>query len=191
MEGTEITATASTLFQNAEEAGEFYQEAKKRLLYVQNWHELTGTLGADFELRDEKGNVVDQPARKGNYFRIDITGPGSKAGEGYDWAMVEDIKEVNTEDVDSIAMRVRPTVNPQKPDSDIAHFYSEKATSSFVVTREGSQVTASIYDRNIETNDDTREPLDKIRNALVGLGAKYFFSKMQWQALADALVKNE
>jgi hypothetical protein len=52
-------------------------------------------------------------------------------------------------------------------------------------------VTASIYDRNIEANEETKEPLDKVRNAAVGLGAKHGFSKMQWQALADALVDTE
>jgi hypothetical protein len=191
IEGAEITASASTEFQKAEEAGGFYQEAKQRLLFVQNWHELTGTPGADFELRDDKGNLVDQPAQKGNYFRIDITGPGSKAGEGYDWAIVEEIIEVNRGDVDSIAMRVRPAFNPQTPGSNIAHFYSEKSTSTFVITREGKKVMASIYDRNIESNEETKEPLDIVRNAVVGLGAKYVFSKMQWQALAEALVEKD
>jgi hypothetical protein len=73
----------------------------------------------------------------------------------------------------------------------VAHFFAEKSTSTFVITRERNTVTASIYDRNIEANEETEEPLDKVRNAAVGLGAKYGFSKMQWQALAEALVKND
>jgi hypothetical protein len=52
-------------------------------------------------------------------------------------------------------------------------------------------VTASIYDRNIEANEETKEPLDKVRNAVVGLGAKHGFSKLQWQALAEAFIKND
>jgi hypothetical protein len=160
-------------------------------LFVHNWHKITGKLSADFQLTDDKGQEVDRLVQKGDHFRIDITGPGSRAGEGYDWARVEDVKEVNTDDVDSIAIQVRPASNPQSPNPNVAHFFAEKSTSTFVITREGNKVTASIYDRNIEANEETKEPLDKVRNAAVGLGAKHGFSKVQWQALADALVDTE
>jgi hypothetical protein len=190
-QGKAITAEAKTTFPDAAQARVFYEEAKKRLLYVNNWRNILGKDGADFQLTNEKGNEVDRLAQKGDHFRIDIMGPGSKAGEGYDWVRVEDIKEVNTEDVDSIAIQVRPSSNPQTPNSNVAHFYAEKSTSTFVVTREGKNITASIYDRNIKANEETKEPLDKLRNAAVGLGAKHGFSKMQWQELADALVEVE
>jgi hypothetical protein len=190
-EGRAITAEATTTFQNAVQARVFYGEARKRLLFIRSWQKITGKLSADFHLTDDKGNEVDRLAQKGDHFRIDITGPGNKAGEGYDWARVEDIKEVNTDDVDSIAMQVRPASNPQSPNPNVAHFYAEKSTSTFVITREGDKVSASIYDRNIEANEETKEPIDKVRNAAVGLGAKHGFSKVQWQALANALVDSE
>lgn len=160
------------------------------MLYVHNWHQLAGWLSADFQLTDDQGKEVDRTAEKGDHFRIDITGPGSQAGEGYDWARVEDIKEMNSEEVDSIAILVRPASNPQTPNPNVAHFFAEKSTSTFVVTRENNKVSASIYDRNIEANEETKQSLDKIRNAVVGLGAKHGFSKLQWQALVDALVKH-
>jgi hypothetical protein len=127
--------------------------------------------------------------QKNDYFKIDIKGPKSTAGNGHDWVRVEDIKEVHTNDVDSIAILVRPDSNPQTSNDNVAHFYSEKSTSTFIVTREKSTVTAAIYDRNIEANEETGEPSDKLRNAAVGLAAKYGFSKLQWKALAEALVK--
>lgn len=190
-EGREITAEATTEFQNAIRAGVFYSEAKKRLLFIHNWHKIAGWLSADFQLTDDKGEEVDRLAQKGDHFRIDITGPGSHAGDGYDWARVEDIKEVNTDDVDSIAILVRPAQNPQTSNSNIAHFFADKSTSTFVVTREGNKVTASIYDRNIEANEETKQPLDKLRNAVVGLGAKHGLSKLQWKALTEALVNQD
>jgi hypothetical protein len=188
-EGRAITAEASSEFENALQARVFYKEARKRLLFIHNWHKIAGKLSADFQLTNDEGNEVDRLAQKGDHFRIDITGPGSKAGDGFDWAKVEDIKEVNKEDVDSIAILVRPASNPQNSNPNVAHFFAEKSTSTFVITREGNKVTASIYDRNIEANEETKEPLDKVRNAAVGLGAKHGFSKLQWQALVDALVK--
>lgn len=190
-EGREITATATTKFLNDMQAAEFYREARERLLFTHNWHKIAGWLSADFQLTDDGGKEVDRFAKEGDHFRIDIPGPGSHAGEGFDWAKVEDIREVNTIEVDSIAILVRPASNPQTLNPNIAHFFSEKSTSTFVITREGNKVTASIYDRNIEANEETKEPADKLRNAVVGLGAKHGFSKLQWQALVNAFVKTD
>jgi len=190
-EGRKITAEASANFAGNKEAKDFYQTAKRRLLFIHNWGKIAGKLSADFQLTDNNGNEADRPAQKTDHFRIDIPGPGSKAGEGYDWARVEDIMEVNNGDVDSIAIVVRPAANPQTQNPNVAHFFSEKSTSTFVVTREANKITASIYDRNIEANEETEEPLDKLRNAMVGLTAKHGFSKLQWQAMADALIKKD
>jgi hypothetical protein len=190
-EGKEITAGKKISCSSEEEAKALYQTAKKRLLFVHDWGKISGMLSADFQLTDDKGDEVDRSAKKGDHFRIDIPGPGSKAGEGYDWARVEEIKEVNNPFVDSIAVLVRPAVNPKTGNPNVAHFFAEKSTSTFVVTREGVTVKASIYDRNIEANEETEEPLDKLRNAAVGLSAKHGFSALQWQALADALVKQD
>ncbi|GAA4750318.1 hypothetical protein [Flavisolibacter ginsenosidimutans] len=190
-QGKAITAEASLPLQSEQEAKAFYEVAKERLLRVHDWSKMAGALSADFELTDDKGNTANRLVRKGDHFRIDIPGPGSKAGEGYDWASVEDLKEVHQADVDSIAILVRPAENPQSDNKAVAHFFSKKSTSTFVVSREGNTVTASIYDRNIEANEETEEPLDKVRNAAVGLSAKHGVSKLQWQALADALVQKE
>jgi hypothetical protein len=189
--GKEITAKASTDLPDIIEAHAMYAIAKERLLNVNNWHEIAGTLSADFTVTDEQGKEVDRKVRKGDHFKVSIPGPGSKAGEGYDWVQVEDIKEVLNDDVESTGLIVRPASNPQNDDSEVAHFYAEQSTSSFIVTREGNKVTAGIYDRNIEPNTDSSSAADKVRNTTVGLGAKYGFSRLQWQALADALIKKE
>ncbi|HET7896242.1 MAG TPA: hypothetical protein VFL47_01185, partial [Flavisolibacter sp.] len=163
-EGREITAESSIQCETMDAAIQRYEAAKERLLFVHNWGKISGALSADFQLTDDKGHEADRPAKPGDHFRIDITGPGSKAGEGYDWARVEDIKEVHQADIDSIAILVRPAQNPQTGSEHIAHFFSEKSTSTFTVTREGNTVTAAIYDRNIEANEETKQPLDKVRN---------------------------
>lgn len=190
-EGRQITAEASAEFNSVDEAKSFYKTARQRLLFIHNWGKIAGKLSADFQLTDNNGKEVDRLAQKDDHFRIDIPGPGSRAGQGYDWARVEAVKEVNKEDVDSIAILVRPAADPQTPNPNVAHFFSEKSTSTFVITREGSMITASIYDRNIEANEETKEPLDKVRNAVIGFSAKHGASKLQWQALADALVAKQ
>lgn len=189
VDGKAITSKAEVKMDNETEARTLYAIARERMLYVHNWGKIAGSLSADFQLTNDKGNEADRLAQKGDHFRIDIPGPGSSAGEGYDWARVEDIKEVHEHNVDSIAILVRPANNPQTNNTNVAHFYSPESTSTFVVTREGTLVTAAIYDRNIEPNAATASLVDKARNALVGLTAKHGLSKLQWQALAEAFIK--
>jgi len=185
--GKAITAEATHKFGSADAARMFYETAKQRMLDVNQWKDLGGT--ATFQLTDNIGNEVDRGVRKGDHFRIDIPGPGTVAGDGYDWAYVEDVEEVTNGDVQSVAVLVRPAENPLSNDSNTAHFFSKQSTSSFVITRQGNTVSAGIYDRNIEPNTETESLVDKARNALVGLGAKHGMSKVQWQSLVDAFVK--
>src|SRR5436305_5485711 len=133
VEGKEINAEASVELAGVEEAKQFYDLARKRLLFIHNWKHLTGKLSADFQLTDDQGKEVDRPAQRGDHFRVDIPGPGSHAGRGYDWAAVEDLKEIHENDVDSIAIRVRPASDPQTDNPHTAHFYSEKSTSTFEI----------------------------------------------------------
>lgn len=188
-EGKKITASATSNFDDRDAAIDIFAMARQRLTDINNWHKIAGSAGAVFQLTDMNGTEVFRAAEKGDHIRIDIPGPGSKAGEGYDWVRIEEVETIGTDDVDGIAIKVRPASNPNTDDTNIAHFYAEQSTSTFVIIRENNQVTASIYDRNIEANEKTKQPVDKMRNALVGLGAKHGFSKLQWQALAEGLLQ--
>ena len=121
-----------------------------------------------------------------------LPGPGSKEGEGYDWVLIEELREVNKTDVQSVALRVRPAANPFGNQQHIAHFYDDSSTSTFIVTRQKAKVIAWIIDRNTLPNDDTKSLTDKIRHSIVGIAAINSFSKIQWQNLANGLVsKND
>lgn len=186
--GSEIEAEASVDLDPAE-AAQHFAVAKERLLNVKKWHETAGIVSADFQIVDANGNEYDRLISKGDFMRVDIPGPGSKEGDGYDWVTVEELKEYNEGDVQSIGFRVRPVSNPQTDKDVIAHFYDAGSTSTFIVTREGNKLTASIIDSNIKSNDEATNLTDKIRNTAVGMSAIASFSKIQWQQLANGLVK--
>ena len=162
--------------------------AKDRLLNVKNWHKTAGIVSADFQIVEKDGNEPVRPIRKGDYMRVDIPGPGSKEGDGYDWVTAEELKEYQQGDVQSVGFRVRPVSNPLSEKDVIAHFYDEASTSSFIITREGKRITASIIDSNIKPNDEAASLTDKLRNTAVGVSAITSFSKIQWQKLADGLI---
>lgn len=188
-EGSKINVDSSIDIKNIELAKSLFQTAKRRLLDVNNWQELTGKLLANFQLTDESGNPTSSLIQEGMYFKINIPGPGSKAGDGFDWVKVEKIEVYNAPDIESIGIRVRPAPNPLSANKDIAHFYSQEATSTFTVTRETTKVTAAVYDRNTKTNKDSDQLSDQLRNAIVGIGGIISFSRIQWKSLTDALIK--
>lgn len=186
VDGKVIDAESVRDMPDAASAKALYEKARARLLDVNNWNEITSGLLADFELSDERGATVSGPVQQGFYFRIDIPGPGSDAGDGYDWVFVEKIEEYETDDVQSMAVRVRPVANPVGDNMQTAHFYTSESTSTFTVTREKLRVTAAVYDRNIKVNTDSEQILDRARNMLVGSVGRLAFSKVQWQDLAVA-----
>ncbi len=189
--GKEIEAEASAELKDSNDAVIFYDAAKDRLLYVNKWHHWAGIISARFQAVNKDGKEVDRNVQKGDYIRVDIPGPGSKEGDGYDWVMIEELKEVSGGDIQSIGFCVRPAANPSGDKKHIAHFYDDSATSNFIVTREGTKVTASIIDRNTKPNDDTESMMDDIRHTVVGLSAIASFSKIQWQSLANGLVERK
>lgn len=188
--GTESNTESSVELESETAAAEAFAELKKRLLDVNNWHSLAGKLTAAFQLTDANGNAVNRSVEKGDHFKIDIPAPGSVTGEGYDWVQVETIEEEKKEDSETLAIRVRPATNPNNDHNDVAHFFAEDATSSFMVKRKGKKLTAAVYGRNEKPNTDAGSLLDNARNLAVATGAVAGGAKLQWKSLVDGLVKD-
>lgn len=187
--GQEIVAEAYEVLPNTNEAISQYEIPKNQLLTCNRGHQVAGTFSASFQIVNAAGREVTKKVQRGDFLKIDIPGPGSKAGGGYDWVQVEEVKEMSDTDMQSTAFRVRPTANPTNNTKDMAHFYYVSATSNFIVTREGPKLTAIIVDRDTKPNDDAHSAIDKIRDAVVGTGALASFSKIQWQNLAEGTVR--
>jgi hypothetical protein len=103
---------------------------------------------------------------------------------------VEAIEEENSGDKESLTIRVRPATNPNNKENDTAHFFAEDATSSFLVKRTGTKLTAAVYGRNEQPNKEVSSVIDKARNIAVATGAVTGFAKLQWKSLVDGLLKN-
>lgn len=189
--GISINAESVIGLADEEKARAFFDLVKIRLKNVNKWHEIAGDSFARFQLVNKDGIEVQRSPQKGDYFKIDIPGPGPASGKGYDWVRVEAIESTSTPEKESFGFRVRPAQNPQKNGKDIAHFFSHESTSSFVVTREGTKITAAIYDRNTKPNKDATLIVDKIRDMIAGTAGVLIFSKLQWKKLTDSLLDRE
>jgi len=187
--GQETEVEAIKELKDEAAAKSLFNVAKKKLLDVNNWKKIAGAITAEFQIIDEKGEEVNREVKKGDYLRINIPGPGSKEGDGYDWVLVEELNEINKKTLQSVGFRVRPNENPFGEKNETAHFYSKEATSTFIITRENSKVISWIIDRNLLPNTESESLVDKVRDVAVGISAIAGFSKVQWQGLADGLIK--
>lgn len=189
--GKNIQTEVSRKLTENEEAKSLYLIARERLLNVNKWHSLAGFISGVFQLSNEHGEKLDRLVRTGDYIKIDIPGPGSPEGDGYDWVFVEEVKETDTEMLQGTGFRVRPSTNPLNNSPETAHFYSNEATSSFIVIRDNKQVTVQIIDVNLRPNDENNSLKDSVRNVVIGVGALGLFSKIQWKNLAEGIISSE
>jgi hypothetical protein len=187
--GAKTDAEHSITAESDEQAGKIFETAKRRLLDVNHWQQLCGKASAKFTLTDAEGNEVNRSAQVNDHFKINIPAPGSVTGEGYDWVQVETIEE--NEDGQLLAIRVRPATDPRTPGDDVAHFFKDAATSTFAVEKKGNKVMARVHGRNEEPNTTSEKVIDKVRNAIVAIGAMIGLSTPQWQSLVKGLLEPE
>jgi hypothetical protein len=169
-----------------------FVEAARRLLNINEWRDLSGPLSASFILTDSKGDKLDRAPKPGDFIRINIPGPGTATGEGYDWVRVETIDDKTNPDgkEESLVMQVRPVASPVNNEKDVAHFFDDTATSTFMIERKEMVVTASVHGRNEQPNKDVERPVDKIRNTVVAKVATEGVSARQWTMLTKGILKD-
>ncbi len=189
--GTEMNAVEKIELASEAEAVYFFKIVKERLLDVNRWTEIAGGALSNFLLTDERGDLVSRKATSGDHIKIDIPGPGTKIGSGYDWVTIEEIKLEVLDDAEVLSMTARPSTNPLTSSTDTAHFLTNQATSTFQVKRIGSTIYAEEHGRNEVPNSETEISLDNIRNTFVGWAAKIGFSYPQWKALVKGLLSRD
>lgn len=188
--GRQTDFTHEQKFEDLEAAHRAFQAAAGRLLSVNNWHEYSGAGSAKFTLCNNQGVVVEVMAEEGFFFSIDLPAPGSDAGDGLEWVMIEKLVSEGSAHTaeEYVLMTVRPVPDPRKADGEIAHFYKDVSTSTFVVRRDGLLVSAGAHGRNETPNNAEVDLHDKIRNTTIALMARVGLSGPQWQKLVNGLI---
>ncbi|WP_316748312.1 hypothetical protein [Pedobacter gandavensis] len=187
-EGSEMDVFEKVTFKDEASAKAFYPVVRERLLEVYNWDKWCGFPTATFTLTDPFGKEIRRQVMEGDYLKINIPGPGTTKGDGFDWVVVEWIREEQSPAGQMIAIRVRPAANPLHPDTETAHFFKDKATSTFKVYRKGMEVHAEVHGRNEVPNSESAVLINNVRNVLVGWMAKIGFSYPQWKSLVTGLL---
>lgn len=180
-------------YPSASEAHQAFKKAAGKFLNVNQWHAYAGPGSSRFGLYNNEGEPAMGYAEKGALISIDLPFPGSDAGEGLEWVMIEDIDaggDAGAEE-EFVVMTVRPVPEPHKTDPEIAHFYKEVSTNTFIVKRIGNILSAIVYGRNETPNNENVNLHDKVRNTIVALSARIGLAGPQWKKLVKGLLSTE
>jgi len=188
--GSQTDFSEEKKFKNQAQAHEAFKRAAARLLTISEWHNYAGAGSSRFCLTNNLGDEVTGFADEGFLFNIDLPVPGSSAGDGLEWVMVErlEAKDDAKAAEEFIAMTVRPVPDPRTAEPEIAHFYKDVSTSTFIVKRVGQTVSAAVHGRNETPNNSGVNLHDKIRNTIVALTARVGMSGPQWKKLVKGLL---
>lgn len=191
-EGRQTDFCEAKTVQNLQEAHQLFLMARAKMLDVTNWYNYCYGASSKFGLIDKEGNLLHRSAQIGDHFFIDLPGtPGSDAGDGLEWVIIENIIEAGNESSEEeyIVMVVRPVPDPRKNEKEIAHFFSDISTSTFIVSRVGLTVHAEVHGRNESPNNQGVDLHDTIRNTAIALSARIGLSGPQWKKLAKGLLE--
>ncbi|NIF05189.1 hypothetical protein F3J23_07005 [Chryseobacterium sp. Tr-659] len=165
-----------------------FEILKKRLFSINQWKSFGGESFADFKLYDSNADPVQREPQKGDFIRINIPGPGETEASGYDWVEITDICYYQDSFTESVLMTCRPSPDPgNKKSRHIAHFYSSKASSTFLIFRSPTHLRAGVYGRNESPNFNAKL-IDIIRNITVAAGGMMGTAKIQWKQLTDGFL---
>jgi hypothetical protein len=190
-EGNSSGAIVKVECDSITDAIQLFHTAKVRLLSINKWSTYSGVLSGAFQLTDSTGVELNRTPRIHDLIRIDLPGPGPRAGDGYDWVAIEAMENKSDRESDEevFAFRVRPTQSPLSDEKQSDHFYTSAATSSFIIQRKGKAVCASEEGRNEKPNTDTTNVLDNVRNVVVAFSASKGMSYPQWKSLMNGILK--
>ncbi len=170
-----------------DEATAAFNLATERLYAINRWRALNDKIHTDFLHCDAEGIPVDRHPQLGDTVRIDLPGPGSPRGGGYDWVRISELGEHDTP-VPCVYLRLTPCPKPGTFDGPAAHFYASAATNTLILRRVQNCLLAEVHGRNEIANVSDGSLLDRVRNEAVAVLGQVGLGKIQWQDWTDGLV---
>lgn len=186
--GKKLDYFAYAEFPNEKKAHAAFLIAKNRLLQINDWHTLTAKPSAHFFIVDAYNQDQNRPLKLADYVKIDIPGPGSISGKGFDWVHVSYFKMEEFHDF--VEFRLRPSPNPVDQNNDLAHFFHAEASITLCLKRSKAKIMLNYYGRNEKVNFKKAGLLDKIRNFFIGFSALLGLSNPQWKTVIDGIMSD-
>ena len=161
-------------------------KAAQRLLDINNWGNYSTKIPWGFCLTDLNGNIKNESAREG--YKIFIRRGGEKTGKWYSWVKIVHVEYFEKEKNEAVlVMQVgslqKLSIDPERT----ASFFNDYADSSFLLSRNGLNITCSLLKKN-EKNPVTRNWKDKIIGFLRSLFEYFNFYKLDWRSFTKGIL---
>ncbi|MGA0558258.1 hypothetical protein ACO2Q8_16480 [Larkinella sp. VNQ87] len=156
-----------------------FNQARERLFAINRWSNLS-SLTADFMLHDSDGNPKTGQPEIGDSIRIDLPGPVPE-----NWVRVVEL----VDEENKAGFTARPCADPRETGVETEHFFTDEATSTFWLERQGTALVACQIGENEQTNNHDEQAGGRavVNTAIAGTGW-LFYQKIQWKTLTDYLV---
>lgn len=170
------------------DADMLFHEIKKRLLNINHWNEYATLTNARFTLIDANGNAINRLAAVGDYVKVVLSGLQKLISESEEHVHIGQIISLKHGGLDVVIMKVYPCADPADNKQEVAHFFNEEASNTFLLYRTTTHIQLSIHGRNEVPNMCSGRIRKKIRNLIFALLAVAGISKIQWKSLAHGLL---
>ncbi len=184
--GSHPAATAKYKAESRHLAIGLFNEAKYKLLDINNWERLCDGVAAEFRLTDEKGEQINSLPVVGNLIRIKLPLQSNHATE-FEWARIEKFESSKDllKDEEVFGFHVKPVKSPLN-NSEIKSLYANEVTCSFIILRKSDSIIAMECEKIINKPESF---LNKMRQLIISSLTMIGFSKPQWKKLVSGIVR--
>lgn len=165
----------------------FYEVVRNRLQHVNSWSIIANGLSARFQLVNKEGIEVYRKAQEGDYLKMEVSSPSGNSGNRFGWFRIEAVDNFSNNDgLESFGFRIRPAFSPSfgKNFSNA----QDELTNTFIVSRAGNRVTASIFQRGGDINRDLAAPPNRNQKGSMPMTR---LSYVEWKNLTDGLINRD
>lgn len=188
--GSENNAVFFLICNSETEAFDKFRKLSEKLLQINDWKVNAGKNPTEFYLynkEDEKSAL----AQVNDLVKIKMPAPKNKLGNGFDWVIVNRIEPTEQTEMKVLLLQMKPHSCAESASGNIAHFYKETASNTFILAKKNKTLQFSIHGRNEVPNTGKVGFVSALRNFFVANGGIFGGSKVQWQDFTEEFLKNQ
>lgn len=179
------TSTFSVTCYSQEEAQQLFLNARNNLLNISDWQRLAGKTSAAFILTDSERQPVTRQAMNGDEIRIEYQ--HSDRAVSAIWVRVVAVEEDHHDLSRSQVILRLKLVDTFASEHDLID--DHKTSSTFMVEKRNSVITASVFGSTAERERESEGLLSTLRRSLMPVNAVTGLSTPQWQNLVIGMLK--
>ncbi len=186
-----IGARSNFHAESRHEALVLFNEAKLRLLDINNWTKLCNGKHSEFFLTDKHGVLLQTSVPSvGDLIRIRLPIPSNSMEERFSWVRIEHFESRKDllKDEEMFGFCVRSVNGPvNNMDTDHTHVYNSEVISYFLIYRKASTIMAVEREKNSRAS--TPSLFKKLGYAIIDFLSVMRFSQPKWKKLVNGVLK--